>query len=462
MKRVAIVGGGIAGLSAAWYLEKAKRSGADLEWTLYEKSDRLGGVIRTEHREGFVLEAGPDSFLSMKPHAAQLAKELGIGDQLIQSNDFQRKTYILVKGRLVPLPDGLQFMVPTRILPMVTTSLFSLPTKWRMATEWFSGARNGGGDESVATFVRRHFGQEMVDRVAEPLLAGVYGGDAEHLSLRAVLPRFAEMERDHGSLVRATLQARKTAKQPQTPAPLFTSLKSGVQQLVDTLVAALPASSLCRNKPVSGLKQIGERWEIATTGATEKAQFDAVLLAVPAPLAAALLTNLEKDIAARLGQIQYTSSAAVALAYNKADLPPGFGFLVPGSEKRKFLACTFVHNKFSYRTPQGAALLRCFFSSSRIPELLQYSDDDLKAIALADMKSILGLNDEPAFSRVFRWSHALPQYEIGHLERTAEIEVRLAKLHGLRLIGNSLYGVGIPDCIKSAKDAVEKIVPAKS
>ena len=208
MKRIAIIGGGIAGLSAAFYLEKARRAGADLQWALFEKSDRLGGVIQTERHDGFVIEAGPDSFLSIKPDASRLCQELGLGDQLIPSNDASRKTYILVKGQLVPIPQGLEFMVPTRIWPMATTPLFSFSTKLRMAAELFSSARKDAGDESVGDFVRRHFGQEMVDRVAEPLLAGVYGGNAERLSIRAVLPRFADMERQHGSLVRATLESQ--------------------------------------------------------------------------------------------------------------------------------------------------------------------------------------------------------------------------------------------------------------
>src|SRR2546423_9191423 len=222
MKRVAIIGGGIAGLSAAYYLERAKQNGARLEWVLFEKSERLGGVIRTEYREGCVLEAGPDSFLTAKPDAAQLCRELGLGDQIIQSNDYQRKTYILVKGKLVPLPDGLQFMVPTRVLPIATTSLFSLGTKLRMATEWFSVARNGSDDESVAAFVRRHFGQEMVDRVAEPLLAGVYGGNAEHFSPCAVLPPVAGMEGEHWGPGRATLRSPKRGASSEPP-PLFSS-----------------------------------------------------------------------------------------------------------------------------------------------------------------------------------------------------------------------------------------------
>jgi oxygen-dependent protoporphyrinogen oxidase len=460
MKRVAVVGGGIAGLSAAYYLEKAKRNGAPVKWTLFEKSDRLGGVIRTEHRDGFVLEAGPDSFLTIKPDASQLSQELGIADQLIPSNDFQRKTYILVKGKLVQIPEGLEFMVPTRVLPMVTTRLFSFGTKLRMAAERFAKAGTQDKDESVADFVRRHFGQEMVDRVAEPLLAGVYGGNADRLSVRAVLPRFVEMEREHGSLVRATLQAHKTRiKSGTARPPLFTSMKQGMQQMVDALVAKLPASSLLLQQTVSLLRS-NDTWHLSSDASASG--FDAVLLAVPAPAAAGLVWQTQPQLSAMLGKIQYTSSVAVLLAYDKAGLPPGFGFLVPGAEGRKMLACTFVHKKFSDRVPDGAVLLRCFFSSSRVPDLLSFSDEALQELARKELKEILGLNEQPRFARTFRWDVAMPQYEVGHLERVAQMESMLAGLPGLHMTGNSFYGIGVPDCIKSARQAVDRIVGSSS
>ena len=458
MKRIAIIGGGIAGLSAAYYLEKARRSGSDLQWALFEKSDCLGGVIKPERRDGYVLEAGPDSFLTAKPDVRLLCQELGIADQLISSNDFQRKTYILVKGRLVPIPEGLEFMVPTRILPMAATPLFSFTTKLRMMAELFSsgGTQGQNEDESVAGFVRRHFGQQMVDRVAEPLLAGVYGGNANSLSVRAVLPRFVEMERESGSLVRATLKARRARlKSNAQPQPLFTSLKNGMQQLVDALVAALPATGLRMQQPVRSLRRVNDAWQI--DGASDSERFDSVLLAVPAPAAAGLLRQIHPQLSAMLGKIQYTSSVAVALAYEKADLPPGFGFLVPRTEGRQMMACTFVHKKFSHRVPEDAVLLRCFFSSSRVPDLLGFSEETLQAMARKELKEILGIDSQPRFARTFRWDCAMPQYETGHLERVAEMEKMLAGLTGTHVIGNSFYGIGIPDCIKSARQATEKI-----
>lgn len=465
MKRIAIIGGGIAGLSAAYYLEKARKSGTPLEWTLFEKSARLGGVIRTERQDGFVLEAGPDSFLSVKPDATALSRELGLGDAIIQSNDHLRKTYIVVKNRLIAIPDGLHFMIPTRVWPMAMTPLFSLGTKLRMARELFLAPRNGAGneDESVADFVRRHFGQQMVDRVAEPMLAGVYGGSAEQLSVRAVLPMFATMEREEGSLARATLKLHKKAA-GKAPQPLFTSLRNGLQQIPEALIPGLPAQWLRLQQPVSALQKTSDGWQVASGGGPEefkaqlKAEFDAVLLGIPATSAAGLLAGIDPQIASRMERIQYTSSAAVALAYDRVELPPGFGFLVPGTEGRRMMACTFVHNKFSFRAPEGSALLRCFFSSSRVPDLLKYSDAELEQAALQELKEILGVQTTPRFTRVFRWAQALPQYETGHLDRVAEIQTRLAALSGLNIIGNSFYGVGIPDCVKSARAAVERIV----
>jgi oxygen-dependent protoporphyrinogen oxidase len=468
MKRIAIIGGGIAGLSAAYYLEKARQAGAALQWTLFEKSDRLGGVIRTERRDGFVLEAGPDSFLTAKPEAARLCQELDIGDQLISSNDAERKTYILVKGKLVAIPQGLEFMVPTRVWPMITTPLFSFTTKLRMAAELFSAARKNAGDESVGDFVRRHFGQEMVDRAAEPLLAGVYGGNAEHLSIRAVLPRFAEMEREHGSLVRATLKAKAQARSKAAgegkpsgkPQPLFTSLKNGMQQMVAALVAALPQSSLRLQQQNLLVQPVNDDWQIASAGISEK--FQEVLLAVPAPAAPGLLRQFHPALIEGLARIPYTSSVAVALAYDQADLPPGHGFLVPKSEGRKMMACTFVHKKFPHRAPEGKKMLRCFFSSSRMPDLLSYSDEALQQIAGEELREILGLNAEPEFARTFCWERAMAQYETGHLDRVAEMEKILAGIPGFHIIGNSFYGIGVPDCIKSARKAVEQIISGVS
>jgi oxygen-dependent protoporphyrinogen oxidase len=321
---------------------------------------------------------------------------------------------------------------------------------------------NGGGshhqDESVADFVRRHFGQEMVDRVAEPLLAGVYGGNADQMSVRAVLPRFAEMERESGSLVRAALKARRARrKSSASPQPLFTSLKNGMQEMVDAAAAALPAESVRLLQTVSAIERCGSGWAIRTEDRTEP--FDAVVLAVPAPAAAALLRDVNFGIAKELWQIQYSSSAAVVMGYDRPiKLPPGHGFLVPRSEGRNMLACTFVHRKFPFRAPEGAALLRCFVSSSRVPELKTRTDHWLLSTIIQELREILAVYEAAGFAHIYRWDCALPQYAVGHLERVAKIEQMLNEMPGLHMIGNSFHGIGIPDCIKSGKEAAENLV----
>src|SRR5579864_31372 len=338
MPRIAIVGGGISGLSAAFEIEQRRRSGVDVDYVLYEASSRLGGVLRTERIDGCVVEAGPDSFVTEKTWAADLCRALGIGDQLIGSNDAHRKTYILTRGRLVEMPDGLMFMVPTKILPTGLSSLFSLKTKLRMAQELFHPPRAADHDESVAAFVERHYGSEMVDRLADPLLSGVYGGESANLSVRAVLPRFAEMERMHGSLGRAMLAARKkTPAGPRKPAPpLFTSLKNGMEHLAETVVSQLTASRLLTNTSVQAIQTENGGW-IVSAG-MQSDYFDRVIVALPAPAAAQILRMASPELSAELAAIQYSSSITVGLGYNRdvrQTLPPGFGFLVPRSEGKR-------------------------------------------------------------------------------------------------------------------------------
>src|SRR5205807_9201630 len=376
MKRIAIIGGGISGLTAAFTLEQRRRAGVPLEYVLYESSSHLWGVISTEFVDGCVVEAGPDSFLTEKPWAADLCREVGLEDQLISSNDTERKTYILLKGRLVPIPDGLMFMVPTRILPVVFSSLFSPLTKFRIAREWFHSPASSDQDESVAEFVERHYGSELVERLVDPLLSGGYGGDSSQLSVRAVLPRFAEMEASHGSLGRAMLAGRKTIVHASdgSPRPLFTSLKDGMQQMTNALAARLCASSICLSTTVQQLRFKEDGWMVSASGAGATEFFDSLIIATPAHAAAAILQSVSTELANKLRVIPYSSSATATLGYGesvRSSLPPGFGFLVPRSERRRLLAATFVHNKFSHRAPEDRALIRCFFGGSPNEEILQ-------------------------------------------------------------------------------------------
>jgi len=356
MPRIAIIGGGISGLSAAFTLEEKRQSGADIEYVLFEAAPRLGGVMVTDRADGCLIEAGPDSFLTEKPWAADLCRKIGLGDQLIGSNDADRKTYIVVKNKLVVMPDGLMFMVPTKILPTVLSPLFSLRTKIRMAAEWFHPPHKAEADETVAQMVERHYGSEMVDLLADPLLSGVYGGEATDLSVRAVLPRFADMESKHGSLGRAMLAARKrmatAAKAP--PRPLFTSLKEGMQQMVDALVARFDPATMRTSSPVQSLIPQDDGWTVAAGYQSD--HFDAVIIAAPARAAAAVLESADANLAAELASINYSSSITVTLGYDekvRRSLPPGFGFLVPRSAGRRMLAATFVHNKFPHRAPEN-------------------------------------------------------------------------------------------------------------
>ena len=459
MRRIAIIGGGISGLSAAFHLEQQRQGGAVLEYVLFERTSRLGGSLRTERADGCLLEAGPDSFLTEKPWAADLCRELGIGDQLIGSNDADRKTYILVKGRLVPIPDGLMFMVPTKILPVVFSPLFSLGTKLRMAREWFHPPRPAAADETVAALVERHYGSEMVDRLADPLLSGVYGGEASGLSVRAVLPRFAEMESKYGSLGRGMLAARKRmAASKAPPRPLFSSLKDGMQQLVDAVVARLPGEALRTGTAVKELRRAGspqgESWLVSPDNGPAES-FDSVILATPAPVAGALLASEQAELAKELSAIAYSSSVTVTLGYDRAALrlPPGFGFLVPRSEGKRMLACTFVHNKFPHRAPQDRALLRCFLGGARDEEVLSWPDEQIEAAVRKELREILWLTAQPLFCRIYKWQGAMAQYGAGHLERLQRIESLRQQLPGLALAGNGYRGIGVPDCIRSGKEA---------
>jgi oxygen-dependent protoporphyrinogen oxidase len=465
MKRIAIIGGGISGLSAAYSLEKQRRAGAELEYSLYESASRPGGVLVTDNVDGCIVEAGPDSFLTEKPWATDLCKELGLGDQLIGSNDPDRKTYIVTRGRLIEMPDGLMFMVPTKILPTVLSPLFSWKTKLRMAQEWFHPPHKADGDETVASMVERHYGHEMVDLLADPLLSGVYGGEASQLSVRAVLGRFAEMESKHGSLGRAMLSARKNAAKPQngTAPSLFTSLEKGMQQLVDAVVAALPADALNIGAQVQGLSLENGSWIVSAGLDTD--QFDAVILAVPTHAAANLVARTSLDLASELRGITYGSSVTVALGYDKKvrdSLPPGFGFLVPRSEGRRMLAATFVHNKFPHRAPDDRALVRCFLGGARDEQILALSEEEILRTAREDLKQIIGLSAEPLFTRVFKWKGAMAQYGVGHLERLQRIDALVQKVPGLALAGNGYNGIGVPDCVRSGTEAAARVLESES
>jgi oxygen-dependent protoporphyrinogen oxidase len=463
MKRIAIIGGGIAGLSAAFALEKHRLAGAPLEYVVFESSPRFGGVLVTERVDGCLVEAGPDSFLTEKSWASDLCREVGLADQLIGSNDAGRKTYILVKGRLIEIPDGLMFLVPTKMTATMLSPLFSTRAKLRIAQEWFHPPRNAHADESVAAFVERHYGPEMVERLADPLLSGVYGGEASQLSVRAVLPRFVAMEATYGSLGRAMLAARnKMAHAGKTPAkPTFTSLKNGMQALVDAVVSRLPESAVQVGVRVQRVQRQSGGWVVSAGYNSD--EFDAVIVATPAQVAAEVVEMASLELTSELRGIQYASSITVSLGYDRKvrqSLPPGFGFLVPQIERKQMLAATFVHNKFPHRAPEDRALLRCFLGGVRNEEILAASDEEILRIVRGELQQILKLTADPLFTRVFRWKGAMAQYGVGHLDRLQRIESLLQQLPGLALAGNGYRGIGVPDCILSGYEAANQVMLA--
>ena len=472
--RIAIVGGGTSGLAAAYELEKARAAGASVDYTLYEERARLGGSLSSEIVNGAVLERGPDSFLTEKPAAAELCRELGLGGELVPSNDAARKTYIVVRNRLVALPDGLMFLVPTKLVPTALTRLFGLGTKARMGLELLLPPRPSSGDESVAALVRRHFGQEAVDRLASPLLSGIYGGDAERLSAQTVLPRLVEMESKYGSLTRGMLAAHKRMRalaknSPKTQnrgAAIFTALRGGWNQLVDAVVARIDPASVRTGAPVNAIRKTTSGWSVEAGGSQQ--EYDGLIMAAPAWAAGGLLAPVDAALGTELAGIPYSSSITLNLVYDETKigtLPEGFGFLVPAVEGRAMLACTFVHRKFLGRTPPGKAVFRAFLGGMNGEAMLDESDDALIAVVRREMAAILGARTfsadaEPEHVQVSRWRRAMAQYAVGHKDRVRRIGARVAELPGLRLVGNAYDGIGVPDCIRLGRQAARELVAA--
>jgi len=440
-----IIGGGISGLSAAYDLAKA-----GVSHTLIEKQPHLGGVIETRRWEDCVLECGPDSFLSAKPEAMALIRELGLEGDVIGSKDEERVTYILRHGRLTRLPEGTTMFVPTNPAAMLASPLVSWGTKVRMGLEFLRGPATYP-DRSVSEFVTDHFGRETLDYLAEPLLSGVYGGDPDQLSIASVMPRFVEMERKNGSLARALMSSRTGARKD----PLFRTLKSGLGCLVDRLAGR--ANVL--HGTVEAIERRNGGFRVRVNGDWMDAEH--VVVACPAWAAAELLGGVDEKLAALLGVIPYTSSAIVSLMFRAADFDgqrAGTGFLVPRVERRQLMACTFVGTKFPNRVPPDKIALRCFFGGAGNEASLDQSDESLTAVAREELRAILGLTAAPIFTEVYRWPRAMAQYVVGHGARLLEIESRAAAIPGLCLAGNAYAGIGIPDCIRMGRQAAAKIV----
>ncbi len=473
-KHVIVIGGGIAGLASAHRLTELSRAGGpEVKVTLLEASDRLGGVIATEQTGDLLLELGPDSYITDKPAALRLCERLGLTDRLIAPQHADGlKLYTVHRGRLEPLPEGFLLMAPTRVGSVLRSPLFSWIGKLRMALEPLVPRRSDDGDESLASFVRRRLGREVLERVAQPLIGGIHASDPEHLSLAATMPRFPEMERNHGSVIVGSRQAQKRRAQSASETgarwSLFVSIDGGMEVLVRSLEEALDPGVVRLGEEVRELAWNADarRWRVATgrTGSalgSGELEADAVICTLPAHVAGDALTTLDPELARELKAIPFSSTATVNLAYRRSDIAhplDGYGFVVPHVEDRKIMACTFSSVKYAGRAPEDVALLRCFVGGALQPHLLDQPDESMEAQVHDDLRALLGIAGEPILHRTTRYPDSMPQYNVGHLERVQRIQSSLKRFPTLALAGKSYRGVSIADCVAGGETAAETVV----
>ncbi|HEX9012022.1 MAG TPA: protoporphyrinogen oxidase [Anaerolineaceae bacterium] len=462
-KPVAIIGGGITGLAAAYRLQQASAP-----YVLFEASERLGGKILTEHVEGFVIEGGPDSVLAQKPWAVELARDLGLEAELIGTDPAQKQLYVVDRGRLVPMPDGVMLIIPTRFMPFVTSPLITWPGKLRMGMDLVLPARRDDADESIGSFIRRRLGNEALEKIAAPLLSGIHVSDPERQSLLGTFPRFRTVEKQHGSLIRGMLAQRRVARAsgnghhpPQNgtyKSSVFISMKNGLTSLVEGLTAALSGKIRTRC-PVAAVWANPDGSFTLRLADGSLFQAGAVVLAAPAYASAELLSGFLPDLAQELSAIRYVSTATVSLGFARDEiggLLRGSGFLIPRKENRQISACTLTSNKFAHRAPEGQVLLRCFLGGPGREEIVSRGDEEIISTVRAELEDLLGLRAEPSLARVYRWQHGNPQYDVGHLERIRELNERCAQVPGLLLAGGAYEGVGVPDCIHQGQQAADR------
>ena len=495
--KVVVVGGGIAGLSAAYRLTESGHPG--LEVTLLERSDRFGGTIRTVERDGCLVELGPDSFLTSKPWLSDLAGRLGVADRIIPTARTHRRSHVVHRGKLHPLPDGFLMMAPTRLWPMVGTSLFSWKGKARCALDLVLPRGSATGDESLGAFVRRRFGGEVLERVVQPLIGGIYAGDPDTLSLKATIPRFFEMEQRHRSIIKAMVTQRRVAAKQQRDASAgratakqhvgtsagsgnsassgdpagrgdrtgsgarygeLASFDRGMETIVQALLRKLPSDALHNRAEVTRLTRDGSGWNLSC-GHGRRFDADGVILAIPSHHAAELLHDTDTGLYDELAAIPHASSAVMNLAYRRADVPHPldcFGFVVPAVEDREIIACTFSSVKFPNRAPEGLVLLRVFLGGTLQQELLQSDDEFLLRIVRGELRDLMGIESEPLHTELAHYPDAMPQYLVGHGWRVERIESLLGRHPGLALAGNAYGGVGLPDCVRSGEQAAERVL----
>jgi protoporphyrinogen/coproporphyrinogen III oxidase len=473
MNRILVIGGGIAGLSAAYYASKIP----DTRVTLLESSDRWGGKITTDRvafDDGqFIIEGGPDTFLATKPWGVALCRELGLGDRLHGTNPHKKNTYVLNRDRLLPLPDGLAMMIPTNIEAILKSRLISWFSKARMGLDFVLPAKAVDGDESLGTFVSRRLGREAYENLIEPLMSGIYAGDGDRLSLASTFPYLRDLELKYGSLARGALKmrAQSNGKSVQGSRSAFLTPTTGLAEIVERLEEHLTASDvdlklntvvrrITSHREASPRDPLHYQVELET-GETFEA--DSVILATPAFVSGTLLASLDPSLASDLQSIPYASTGTVSLAYRLDDIPrdlDGYGYVIPRREGRRALACTWTSTKFPHRAPEGYALIRVFVG--RAGQDIPWSEEELLALAKEELNLTLGITPEPLLRRVFLWDKAMPQYNLGHPETLKRIDAALENHPGLALAGNGYRGIGIPDCIHSGELAVEKVLGVQS
>ncbi len=467
-RRIAVVGGGIAGLAAAHRIvELQNEKRLDVEVTLLEASPRLGGTIATERIGEFLVEGGPDSFITEKPWALKLCERLKLVPRLVSTQTAYQKIYVVHDGKLEPLPEGFFLLAPTRLWPFIKTPIFSWPGKLRMAGELLLPRGDAADDESLGSFVRRRFGAEALERIAQPLVGGIYASDPDMLSLGATMPRFLEMERDRRSVIYAMWAAqRKRARQRESGSgarwSLFVTMAGGMQEFVDAIACRLPEGSVRLRSPLASLHHAEnrQRWRASMEG-QEALEADAVILATPAYRSAEFLQSVAPAAAKELRQITYASTATVSLAYRRGDFPSppdSFGFVVPAVEDRKIIACTFSSLKYPNRAPEDKILLRAFVGGSLQPEYFNDDDGTIIRNVRHELAGLLGVNAEPILSRIWRYPNSMPQYHVGHLDRIERIEASLGRFSTLALAGSAYHGVGISDCVRTGEAAAEQVI----
>lgn len=463
-RRFAVIGGGITGLAAAHRLVELEPAA---EVTLFEASHRLGGTLWTDNDDGFLIEQGADSFITKDPWALDLCHRLGLTDELISTNLVHRGAKVVKKGRLHHLPAGFQLMATPHLLPILTSPLLSLPGRLRMAKERFIRPPDNYQEESLAEFASRRLGREAFEWLVEPLISGIFTADARRLSVAAAVPQFVEMEHRWGSLTRGMQQQRNTERAHTSTTTgaryeLFTSLRNGMGSLVEALTTRLQGQSIetgCRIRNISTTSD--GRWKLISAKDSKPQYFHGVILAIAAPTAADLVRDELPALASPLANIEYANSAMVSLSYRTGQVARPincFGIVVPAVEQRSILAASFSSIKFAGRAPQGHLLVRVFLGGAMNPGLVQLPDKNLSDLAINELEELLGIEGKPGFCQVTRWERAMPQYNIGHLEKVDNIERQLDRITGLELAGNSYRGVGIPQCIHSGERAAQLLL----